>query len=131
MTTFLDTDICVSILRGKDRECEARLSELPILSVEIPSVVAAELWVGLHKAEHPMRAREKLERFLAELQTTAFDEAAARHYGEIRARLEKRGISIGANDLLIAAQVISRGGKLITRNLGEYVRIPELVLETW
>jgi len=131
MITFLDTDICISILRGKNPELEARLRELSMIEVEIPSVVAAELWVGVFKAEHAIRAEAKLNLFLKNLKTAEFDEGAAIRYGEIRADLETRGVTIGGNDLLIAATVLSRNGRLITRNQSEYVRVPGLRVETW
>ena len=131
MMIFLDTDVCIAILRGKEPSLESKLMELPMTSVEIPSVVAAELWVGVHKSDNPTRAEAKLQLFLRNLRITAFDEAAARKYGETRADLESQGISIGGNDLLIAATVLARPGRLITRNQREYTRVRELRVETW
>lgn len=131
MITFLDTDVCIAILRGKEPALEAKLKELSISEVEIPSVVAAELWVGVYKAEQPKRAEAKLSLFLRELKTTSFDEDAAIKYGEIRADLERRGISIGGNDLLIAAIALTRGGRLVTRNHREYSRVPGLPVDLW
>jgi tRNA(fMet)-specific endonuclease VapC len=130
-TTFLDTDVCIAILRGKDPSLESKLRELPITTVEIPSVVIAELWVGVCKSENPSRAESKLELFMRDLQITPFDESAARKYGQIRADLERRGVSIGENDLLIAATVINHGGRLITRNHREYAHVQGLRVETW
>jgi len=129
--TFLDSDVCISILRGKEPSLESKLRELPMSSVEIPSIVAAELWVGVHKSDNPKRAERKLELFLGDLQTAPFDYNAARKYGEIRGNLEKQGTSIGGNDLLIAATVVARGGRLITRNQSEYARVHGLQVETW
>ena len=131
MITFLDTDVCITILRGKEPSVESKLRDLPITSVEVPSVVVAELWVGVHKSDHPTKAERKLELFLRDLQTSPFDDGAARKYGEIRAALELQGNTIGGNDLLIAAAVLSRAGRLITRNGREYSRVHGLQIETW
>jgi len=131
MTVFLDTDICIAILRGKEPDLESRLKTLPMASVELSSVVVAELWVGVEKSISPAKAEKKLETFLRDLSTVPFDGAAARKYGEIRADLEKRGISIGGNDLLIAATTLEKGGTLITRNRREYERVQGLQIEVW
>ncbi len=131
MMIFLDTDICIAILRGKEPALEARLSELPLASFKLSSVVVAELWVGAEKSSSPEKAEMKLRTFLQGLPTVSFDEATAKKYGTIRADLERRGTVIGANDLLIAATAIVHDGKLITRNRREYQRIKELKLEVW
>ncbi len=131
MITFLDTDICITILRGKDPSVESKLRELSITAIEIPSIVVAELWVGVYKSNDPTNAERKLDLFLRDLPTAPFDESTARKYGEIRANLERNGKVIGGNDLLIAATVLVREGRLITRNKREYARVPGLPIEVW
>lgn len=131
MTVFLDTDICISILRGKDPALEAQLRSVPLSSVELPSVVVAELWVGVGKSNSPEIACKRLEVFLRNFRVVAFDEECARKYGEIRSDLEKKGLTIGSNDLLIAATVLTVGGKLVTRNLREYQSVRNLKIEAW
>jgi tRNA(fMet)-specific endonuclease VapC len=60
-----------------------------------------------------------------------FDREDARAAGEIRARLEIAGTPIGAYDILIAGQALSRGFILITRNVREFERVEGLKLEHW
>jgi tRNA(fMet)-specific endonuclease VapC len=55
----------------------------------------------------------------------------AQNYGAIRAVLEKAGTPIGVNDLHIAAHARSEGLTLVTNNLGEFERVPGLLLENW
>jgi len=50
------------------------------------------------------------------------DQKAARHYGELRAFLQKQGTSIGSNDTLIAAEALAQVTTLITDNLREFSR---------
>jgi tRNA(fMet)-specific endonuclease VapC len=59
------------------------------------------------------------------------DQAAAYHYGSIRAALEQAGQPIGVNDLHIAAHARSQGLTLVTNNLREFERVPGLMLENW
>ena len=52
-------------------------------------------------------------------------------YASLRARLEREGRPIGANDLLIAAQALTLGHTLVTDNEREFRRIPPLTVENW
>jgi tRNA(fMet)-specific endonuclease VapC len=53
------------------------------------------------------------------------------HYAEIRVHLEKAGLPIGPNVLLIAAQARSLGLTVVTDNVGEFSRVPGLFVENW
>jgi len=59
------------------------------------------------------------------------DAAAAKHYGRLRASLEREGASIGSYDLLIAAHALSLDLTLVTNNLREFERVEGLRLENW
>ncbi|WP_298268109.1 PIN domain-containing protein, partial [Geobacter sp.] len=65
------------------------------------------------------------------LEVVAYDEAAARAYGDIRAALEKAGTPIGSMDMLIAAHAVSLGIPLVTNNTREFSRVPSLNLVDW
>ena len=60
-----------------------------------------------------------------------FDSACARIYGSVRAHLEKQGLVIGSNDLLIAAICLAHGTTLVTHNVREFKRVPGLPIEDW
>lgn len=60
-----------------------------------------------------------------------FDDAAAAHYSDIRAELEKRWAIIGPYDLMIAGHARSRGLTVVTGNLGEFRRVEGLMSEDW
>jgi tRNA(fMet)-specific endonuclease VapC len=59
-----------------------------------------------------------------------FDDAAARHYAEIRDDLESRGQTIGPNDLLIAAIARTHGLTLVSNNR-EFSRVVGMHVEDW
>jgi tRNA(fMet)-specific endonuclease VapC len=65
------------------------------------------------------------------LEIVAFDQVAVTHYGSIRADLERRGLVIGSMDMLIAAHALSLDLVLVTNNIGEFSRIPNLKPENW
>lgn len=52
-------------------------------------------------------------------------------YGRIRIALERKGTSIGAMDLLIAAQALADSLVLVTDNLRKLRRVPGLKCENW
>jgi len=49
----------------------------------------------------------------------------------LRSRLEKVGRPIGANDLLIAAQVLTLDYILVTDNVKEFAPVKDLRRENW
>ena len=74
-----------------------------------------------------MRVEQLRQQFLS----LPFDDAAAEHYGRIRADLTARGLTIGGNDMLIAATALANGCTLVTHNTAEFSRVPGLVIEDW
>ena len=70
-------------------------------------------------------------RFLVPFEIVDFNPKDAYEYGKIRAFLESRGQIIGPYDLQIAAQAISRNLILVTNNVKEFKRIPNIKIENW
>ena len=54
-----------------------------------------------------------------------------RHYGDIRAALERAGTPIGANDLLIASQARALNLTVVTDNISEFERVAGLGVKNW
>lgn len=52
-------------------------------------------------------------------------------YADIRAHLARQGKPIGPNDLFIAAHALSLDLTLVTANVGEFSRVPNLRIENW
>jgi tRNA(fMet)-specific endonuclease VapC len=86
--------------------------------------------LGGQLSSYPEKNQEALNEFVTPLEIVPFDDWAAISYGEIRAYLQKRGINIGAMDMLIA-QAKSLSIPLVTNSLKEFKRIPGLRLENW
>ncbi len=131
MRYLLDTNICIYIIKRKPPEVLERLTSLEPEEVGVSSITVAELEYGMARSSRPRQNRDALINFLAPLQILAFDDEAARHYGDIRVHLEKAGQPIGAMDLLIAAHARSLSLTLVTNNEKEFSRVPGLVVENW
>jgi tRNA(fMet)-specific endonuclease VapC len=92
--------------------------------------VAAELRYGaVRKAS--VRLAAQLEAVLAAIDVLALETSVDSVYGELRARLERAGQSIGANDLLIGAHALTLGHTVVTDNEREFSRIVDLRIENW
>lgn len=59
------------------------------------------------------------------------DEPVAHAFAEIRAHLEYSGTPIGPYEMLIAAHALALDLPLVTANIGEFSRVPDLRLENW
>lgn len=124
---LLDTSVCVDILRQR-----VPSSGLPTAGAcALSAIVTAELWTGLAKGGADQARTRKLEDFVSLFPVRDFDDAAARHYGEIRADLEARGVTIGPLDLLIAAHARSLGASLVTTHVRECRRVKRLAVTAW
>lgn len=131
MKAMLDTNICIYIIKQRPQSVLDRFSALPVGDIGISSITLAELEYGAAKSAQPRKNREALEEFVSPLDIAAFDRDAAEAYGRIRSALEKKGLPIGAMDMLIAAHALSLGINLVTNNEAEFRRVPGLRVENW
>lgn len=127
---MLDTNLCIRVLRDRPQALRERFNA-EATGLCVSSIVVYELLVGAEKSAKPVEVRQEVERFLARLAVLQFDESAAAHAAEIRARLERRGSPIGPYDTLIAGHARSRGLIVITGNLEEFSRVDGLRSEDW
>ena len=131
MKYLLDTNTCIRFLNGRAQTVLEKLAATDDRDVAVCSVVKAEMFAGSEKSRDPQRSRKVQELFFARYQSLPFEDVAADKYGKIRAHLERRGTPIGPNDLLIAAIAMAHDLTLVTHNLDEFRRVPELKLEDW
>jgi predicted nucleic acid-binding protein len=66
--------------------------------------------------------RVKVEQFLDQLLVIAFDRVVAQHSASLRVELQRGGSTIGAYDLLIAAEAMRSGLILVSSNERELRR---------
>lgn len=131
MIYCLDTNTCIEAMRNRGSELADRFAAVTPEDIVVPAMVKAELLLGALKSHAPERVRATVARFLSPFEIIPFDDHAVLHYAEIRAHLERQGLPIGPNDLVIAATARSRGLRLVTHNTDEFRRVPGLGLEDW
>ena len=131
MKYMLDTNICIHIIRKRPEPLLKRLTDMRVGDVCVSTITVSELQHGIYKSQNPDQNRAALEQFLIPLVIADFDYAAATAYGPIRAGLERKGLPIGSMDFLIAAHAVSLGIILVTNNVKEFSRVPDLKIEDW
>ena len=130
----LDTNIVIGIVNGRSSSLRHRLGEQMRagMTVALPAIALFEMRYGFAKSNRRAENERLLERFLGlGVNILPFDAEDATHAGDIRADLESKGTPIGPYDCLIAAQARRRGATLVTANVGEFERVPGLIVVNW
>ncbi len=131
MKYLLDTNPCVVYLAARSEDLCRRVDAAGHDAIAVCSIVCAELFFGAAKSIDPATTLRRQEEFLKRFSSLPFDDSAARIYGPIRAYLERAGTKIGANDLLIASIALAHRLILVSHNVGEFSRVPGLVVDDW
>lgn len=128
---MLDTDICIYVLKNHSKKLRHKFNVTK--DICISSVTYGELRFGIEFGEPSVRAdrMNQLDLFAQRLLVESWGEEAAKHYGYIRSLLKKQGNLIGNNDLLIASHALSIGAVMVTNNVREFGRVPDLITENW
>jgi tRNA(fMet)-specific endonuclease VapC len=131
MGIIFDTSILIAIERSSmniERLIEGREDE----PFGICTIAVSELLHGVHRADSENRRLKReayVEKIIETFPNYPFDLNAARIYARIWANLAKKGISIGAHDLIIASTAISLGFSVATSDIRDYGKIKGLKVE--
>ena len=132
MKYMLDTNICIYIINRKPKKVLRKFELYPVYDFGISSITHAELQYGVEKSEKKTTNQAAFDEFLLPLTILPFQgEKLVRCYGEIRASLESKGRIIGPLDMLIAAHALGLDLTIISNNIREFSRIPNLKCENW
>ncbi|MCD9027036.1 tRNA(fMet)-specific endonuclease VapC [Luteimonas sp. BDR2-5] len=127
---LLDTNIVIYVLKRRPIEVLS-IFNANAGRMAISSITLAELLHGAEKSERVSQNLDVIEDFCSRLEVLPYGLKAAKHYGAIRAALEKGGQPIGVNDIHIAGHARSEGLVLVTNNVAEFARVPALEVENW
>ena len=129
-THLLDTNIVSDLVRhpqGKAAQCLALVDPTRVCT---SIIVVSELRYGVEK-KGSVKLTRQLEKVLSGLDSLPYANPADFHYGRIRAKLQLLGQPIGYNDFLIAAHALALDAILVTDNVREFNRVPNLRVENW
>ncbi len=128
---MLDTDTCSYIFRKHPSSAAQRFALARPDEIVLSSIVLAELCYGVALLPNASHLRGYIQKFSSGLCLLPWGAEAAAHYGDIRAELECKGLSIGSMDMMIAAHARSVDAILVTNDLKHFRRVPGLKLENW
>jgi tRNA(fMet)-specific endonuclease VapC len=128
---LVDTNILIYLCNSKSKLLENKFKTHQPEEFAVSSITIGELIYGVNKSQQRDRNLQAILKIVSPFRILDFDSSDGWQYGEIRAELEKKGMSIGGNDIMIAAQAKRRGLIVITNNTKEYKRIIGLKIEDW
>ena len=130
MIYVLDTNTLIYFFKGQGAVA-ATLLKTPPAEVAVPSVVVYEIETGIRKSAQPEKRTQQLSALLDAARVLSFDRACASEAARVRSVLEQKGTPIGPIDVLIAGTVLAHDGVLVTHNVSEFERVPELRIVDW
>ncbi|SDE57013.1 tRNA(fMet)-specific endonuclease VapC [Variovorax sp. CF079] len=128
---LLDTNICIYIAKHNPATVRARFEQLSADVLAMSVITLGELQHGAEKSQARSKALAALRQLQSAIQVEPLTQAVGQHYGQIRSVLERKGQSIGNNDLWIAAHARAEGWVLVTNNEREFSRVDDLAVENW
>ena len=131
MKYLLDTNICVYAINNRHPKLTNKILTILPDEIAVSSITVGELEYGAAKSKWGDRTRQTLYAFLSNYTILPFDSADAICFGNLRAALALTGTPIGAYDVMIAAQGLTKGLTVVTHNTVEFSRVPKLGLEDW
>jgi predicted nucleic acid-binding protein len=117
-----DTDAVIDFFSGRAPLSSAVRALIESGRLAVTAVTVFELYAGI---TGPKRLQE-LEKFLDRIPVLPLSAAEGEITGRLFTRLKSRGITIGNQDLLIAATVLALGLTLLTRNVDHFGAIEGL-----
>ncbi len=127
----LDTNIWSYLLRQPNAALVENMKNHTTAELCLTELIRGELLFGAKRSSKPTELTSRIEQLLAPFTRLPLDSEVAIHYAEIRFHLEKKGIPISPNDLIIAATTRAAGATLVTANIREFRRVPDLRCEDW
>ena len=130
---IFDTDSLSNIVKScPSPQLLKNLRGLPSEFQYTTSINVAEIYYGAYrspKTEKILSAFE--EKVFPNVTVLPFNEDSAQIYGQLKAKLEKRGIAKSEPDLRIASIVLQHKFILISGNVRHFKDIPRLKIENW
>jgi tRNA(fMet)-specific endonuclease VapC len=127
---LLDTNIASYVIKGNIPAVRRHIVKVPMAQLAISAVTEGELRYGAARRPDAARLRTIVDEFLLRMTILPWDSEAARHYGQIRAVLEREGQPMGNLDTMIGAHALALGATLVTNDRA-FTRIRELKVEDW
>lgn len=131
MRYLLDSNICIYAMKNRPLQVLRRLQNVGRSVVGVSVITVLELRQGAERSQQRELAHARLDDFFGPMDLLPFDESDALVAARLRAELFRIGRPIGDFDSLIAAQALARDLVVVTNNVDEFERVPDLRIENW
>ena len=129
MSFLLDTDICSAYL--KNDTVVVRRVMLHYGGLNVSVITIGELLTWALRTNAPPARLKSVQDLLKGATVLDVSLRIAEKFGEIRAGLLDRGITVGEMDLLDGATALVHGLTMATHNRQDYANIPGLTIDDW
>jgi tRNA(fMet)-specific endonuclease VapC len=128
---LLDTNICIYAMKNKPRQVLRRLQNVGPWAVCVSVVTVLELRQGAERSQHRELAHARLDDFFEPMTVLPFEETDALVTARVRAHLAETGQPVGDLDSLIAGHALARELTVVTNDVDDFQRVPDLRVENW
>ncbi|MRG54350.1 PIN domain-containing protein [Phyllobacterium sp. SYP-B3895] len=135
---ILDTNVVSELMKAEpDEQVIAWLGQQPVASLFTTTITQAEIFYGLSLLPEGRRKQALLEAanlmFIEDLadRILSFDASAAMSYSDILGERRRAGKTMSQFDAQIAAIAQSRGAKLATRNVKDFIDSGIDIVDPW
>lgn len=125
MTYLCDSDWVIDFLKGRT-EATALFGQLYDGGMAMSIMTFAEVYEGIYYGRDQMKHDAGFRALCRAMRVLGVNRSIARRYARIRGDLRARGLLIPQPDTLIAATALHYDLILVTRNLRDFQRIPNL-----
>ena len=125
---LLDTDVCIELFRHNSSVVEM-IESVGRANCFVTEITIAELFYSAAKSgrQENFDDVDAIQRIFEVIPLLP----SMRLYGEIKASLQSKGVSVDEFDLLIGSCAIHNGLIMVTSNLKHFCHIPNIILEDW
>ncbi len=127
---LLDTNILSDFIRHPTGKIFTKIQEVGEETICTSIIVACELEFGAEK-KNSQRLKQRITLAFSMIPVLPLTQKVTSYYAKARTYLEQQGTPIGNNDLLIASHALSLNLTVITNNVREFSRVPNLQVENW
>jgi tRNA(fMet)-specific endonuclease VapC len=133
MTLCLDTSVVIEVFRKRKPQFREHLQRAIDQGEEIrvSSIVLHELMYGARISANPQRELELIDGFVAYAQVVPWSAEDAVSAAGLRAGLAATGFPMAVMDALIAGQAVNNGWRMVTSNVKDFIRVPDLQIIDW
>ena len=130
MKYLLDTNTSIYYLNGKESVVE-RVATESAEALAISTFSLSELYYGAYRSSQKQHNLRKVKKFGELIEVLPSDIESAKIFGEIKAKLRRKGEIIEDFDIGIASIALKNGLILVTNDISHFRRIDKLKIESW